>query len=1330
MCSNTCYKILLGCLFLTLTWGKGIAQNINPDRGLPYFKTFLDKDHGGRQQSYDFAFDKRGIVYVGNSDGVLEYDGTRWNKISINSTRHILTLDYDTNRDRMYLGGYTEFGYFDANHPRKKEYKSLLPLVNPEEREFTKIKDCRTNGSHTFFLASERIFVFDGKTIQSFDPNEFVTNNSDEDSQPLFRTLFVIDNTPYVVHSSAGLLKWTTSGFERVENGSFFEQIANIRFIKPYQNNTFLLGTENGNLYTFDKSIESFNPFKTEADDYLKERKLTNGVVLNNGSIGLTTVTGGFLIVDNQGKWIQLLNKNADLPANYVLAAKQAPKGAIWLAMNSGITRVEWPPVISIIDDRLTNFDEAYTITRFNDDLYVGTPSGLFKKTRPIIESLKDKPLISTSSFQKMSDSTYLIYYIQQISNQLGIASNKGLFLYDPESNQKKSISSSPTLAILPSNDPDLFHIIFPNAYTQLRYNKAKALFELQDSTYSFKELLHEIVIGTNNIWYIAGQSIFRQDLGSTGIANSFTELKEDIGLPDKGQYGGALFDGRFTVGTTKGAYRYIEDQQQFVPDTTVNNLFEGINIFYGHKQIDENSFWISYQDDEDNSIARISKKTEGKYEGQFAPFNRISQTVDSYTYRDPIDSTITWIAAVEGLLHYDHHLHKQKKYNAGDVIIREVHTIQNDSLLLSNVSTRSQVTEFPSDRRSLRFLFALPGNDAQNLTTYKYYLEGFDKSWSMWTSSTQKDYTNIPPGEYTFYVKAQNAYGKESETAFFKFEIATPWYQSVLAYLLYVIFGIGGLVYIAIWYSNYRTEQRAIRMRAEQAEELAKLDRMKTNLLTNISHELRTPLTLVLGPLEQLRNRASELGEDWIRRLDIAQRNGNRLQQLVEQVLDLTRLDAQQLELDPANIELNAFLGRLTESFESMAEQQELSIKSSLTDTPIRLQADPDKLEKVIVNLLSNAIKFTPAGGSISVATKTNRQTVTITVTDTGRGISEDRLPYIFDRFHSTSEKISSGGKGLGVGLAITKEFIELHGGTISVESKESSGTTFTIALPHKEPNNDLDDYTLNTESKEIDTTTPSSASKKIVALDENPFTALVVEDNEDMRDYIADLLEDKNLVVETAQNGLEAQKRLSIIDPDLIISDIMMPEMDGFTFAEKVRKDPQFRLTPIVMLSARAEIEDRIQGYEIGVSDYLVKPFNEAELKARVNNLLHRKVERERYTQNSAESSEAHNSSLVEKIKAFVEANLSESKINVEQLSQEVNLSRRQLYRNLKAETGCTPAEFIREVRLYNARDILESKQNKTVSEVAYAVGFSTPSYFSKLFKERFGCSPSHYG
>lgn len=453
-------------------------------------------------------------------------------------------------------------------------------------------------------------------------------------------------------------------------------------------------------------------------------------------------------------------------------------------------------------------------------------------------------------------------------------------------------------------------------------------------------------------------------------------------------------------------------------------------------------------------------------------------------------------------------------------------------------------------------------------------------------------------------------------------------------------------------------------------------------------------------------------------------------MQELIEQVLDITRLDLKKMDLDFQKIEVVGFIKLITESFESLAESNGISLSTHLPDKKIYVALDKDKVQKIMVNLLSNALKFTANGGEVAVTLHTNESMFFIQVKDTGKGISEENLPLIFDRFHSDGRGFSNKETGLGVGLNLTQQFVELLEGNITVKSQEGKGALFTVALPIKAelfqklqlPEEEEDKITLT--DHETDTQKSLILGKHTA----HEVRVLLVEDNPDMRSYVSELLVNQKIQVLEAENGMEAKKILALTKPDLIISDIMMSGMDGFEFAEYIRSVPEFRFIPLIVLSALSGEDERIQAFDIGVSDYLIKPFNARELKARVANLLKLKFEREQARQEFHEKAEeiSENALLVKKLKAFVMEHVSESNISVEELCSVVNLSRSQLYRNLKAVTGFTPAEFVKEVKLRYARHVLENKKPRTISEAAYAAGFSTPSYFTKLYRERFGQHP----
>lgn len=635
-----------------------------------------------------------------------------------------------------------------------------------------------------------------------------------------------------------------------------------------------------------------------------------------------------------------------------------------------------------------------------------------------------------------------------------------------------------------------------------------------------------------------------------------------------------------------------------------------------------------------------------------------------------------------------------------------------------------------PYESNQISFAFSTLNFVDPSRNEYQYSLNS--DTWSTWSRNNTLQFTSLAPGDYTLNVQSRNSEGTISEGHIsYMFTIAPPWYLSGIALFLYFIFGASGLLYAGFRYSNFQNEQVRIRDQAKQTEQLKKLDQMKTNLLINISHELRTPLALVLGPIEQVADKIPQENVVLKNNLEAALRNGHRLQQLVEQVLDVTRLDADNMEIVPRKMELKSLLKRLLESFQSMADLKNIRLVAELPESEIPFEADPDKFQKIIINLLSNAIKFTPVKGTVTLALYPETEGVRITVADTGRGIEPDRVSRIFDRFHSTSERVSGGGHGLGVGLSISKEFVSMHGGSLEVESTPGGGSTFTVSLPirlYNIPSNS-DDFLYEI----VPVVGPAKPGIPSTGDSQNPDleTILVVEDNTDMLGYIVQLLNDGATNIITATNGIEGKKSLSLHKPDLIITDIMMPEMDGFQFIEYVRSVPAYRTIPIVVLSARAESEDRIHGYRIGVSDYLVKPFNQIELQARISNLLALKKEREEIQnesyENEIEPSDAE--TFIKTLHDFITKNISETEISVERLCDVANTSRSQLYRKLKSITGHSPAEFVREIKLDKARLMLEKRQKQTIAEVCYAVGFGTPSYFTRMFRTRFGKSPKEY-
>ncbi|MEP6362830.1 MAG: response regulator [Balneola sp.] len=516
-----------------------------------------------------------------------------------------------------------------------------------------------------------------------------------------------------------------------------------------------------------------------------------------------------------------------------------------------------------------------------------------------------------------------------------------------------------------------------------------------------------------------------------------------------------------------------------------------------------------------------------------------------------------------------------------------------------------------------------------------------------------------------------------------------------------------------------------------QQTEELERLHKMRSKLFQDISHELRTPITLISGPIRQLLNSKKELDEHTHKQLQLSFRNSERLKKLVEQIIELNRLESEQLTFHSTKINISGHLQILCASYESYIAEQGLKLNTSIPKEAVYAELDEDKFEKIINNLISNAVKFTSKGGIIKVSLVSESEFFSIRVQDNGIGIPESEIPYIFDRFKSASKTNVDYKEGLGVGLAITKEYTELQNGSINVQSSPGNGSTFIVRFPTADaPITEKNAETFETIPKGI--TSDTENEKPITP--EQPKTSsgtiLLVEDNPDMADYIVSVLEENHYKVQYAANGKKGLQKLTNVKPDLIISDIMMPEMDGMTFLKKVREMTDFTDTPTIFLSALSGIDKQLEGLRLGVNDYLVKPFNPEELICRIQNLIEFRKVRDKFTVSvSQDINPDLDDELIQKLTKLVESKISNTQFNMEELSAEVAMSRSSMYREIKKITGLSAGAFVKEIRLQKARQRLENNSVKTLNEIAGAVGFSTPSYFTKLYKKRFGKHPSEY-
>jgi signal transduction histidine kinase/DNA-binding response OmpR family regulator len=531
-------------------------------------------------------------------------------------------------------------------------------------------------------------------------------------------------------------------------------------------------------------------------------------------------------------------------------------------------------------------------------------------------------------------------------------------------------------------------------------------------------------------------------------------------------------------------------------------------------------------------------------------------------------------------------------------------------------------------------------------------------------------------------------------------------------------------LVVALVLYNRYTVKQKANR-------KLQDLDQIKSRFFTNVSHEFRTPLSLILGPLEEKLGRTQDENEK--ETLLLMQRNASRLQNLINQLLDLSRIEAGSMELHLEEGDIAGVLRLISGTFSSLAERKGISFIQEISDDVSSGCFDRDKIEKIINNLLSNAFKFTGEGGQVFFNVAISSSELVIEVRDSGIGIPPEKIDLIFNRFYQADDSITRGSEGSGIGLALTKELTELHRGTLTVSSKQGVGSVFTLTLPiSRSAHSDLPIKERKGESAATLNDLQRIADPSFDENDVRPIV-LIAEDNADMRQFIAGLLKDNYRII-TAVNGKEALKQAQSLVPDLVISDWMMPEMDGRTLCENLKTKGATSHIPVLMLTARADQSSKLEGLETGADDYLIKPFHTQELVVRVQNLIEQRKKlraifsREMILKPKEISLPSRDAEFLSGVISLLEKQYADPAFGVEEFAQAVNMSRMQLHRKLKALTDESPGDFLRHFRLERSRQFL-SVSGASVSEVCFKVGFNNVPNFSRAFKDEFGTTPTEF-
>jgi signal transduction histidine kinase/ligand-binding sensor domain-containing protein/DNA-binding response OmpR family regulator len=665
-----------------------------------------------------------------------------------------------------------------------------------------------------------------------------------------------------------------------------------------------------------------------------------------------------------------------------------------------------------------------------------------------------------------------------------------------------------------------------------------------------------------------------------------------------------------------------------------------------------------------------------------------------------------------------------------------------NGEAILQNSITETKAITLKHNQNVFSIEFAAISFFNPAKIKHAYMLDGFDKGWTIADNQIRKaSYTNLDPGSYTFRLKVAGEDGiwrKEQLTL--RITVLPPIWRTTFAYLLYGLIICGGLLYIRYRGIKKLKANFAVQQERQESQRMRELDLMKIKFFTNVSHEFRTPLSLILAPVGKLIGQTAE--SDLRKQLLMIDRNAKRLLNLVNQLLDFRKMEEHELKLNVHQANIIKFIEEAAYSFSDIAENKNITLNFVTQVELLITSFDQDKVERILFNLLSNAFKFTPEGGKVEVylsfseSNVPGNQFLEIRVIDNGIGIPREKLERIFDRFFQNDTPGSIVNQGSGIGLALTREFVNLHNGTIKAESTVNGGSCFTVLLPVS-PEHVLHTKDVNIQiqqtAEQPDDCLQAKTSVKVAKANAKKQTILLVEDNDDFRFYLKDNLKEHFNILE-AVNGKDGWQKALSLHPNLIVTDISMPEMTGTALCQKIKQDSRTQHIPVILLTALTGKDDEIKGLETGANDYLTKPFNFEILLYKIKNLLNQQVTLKKTYQKQvdvntvANNNEVQDEKFMKDLLRLIEEHIADTEFSVEELSSNMAMSRVTLYRKVLLMTEKTPVEFIKFIRLKRSAHLLQTT-HLNIAEIAYQVGFNNPKYYAKSFKLEYNMLPTEY-
>ncbi|WP_371195550.1 response regulator [Glaciecola sp. SC05] len=1305
--------------------------------GNPLTKIYSAKEHGGHNQNWTSIQDEDGLIYVGHTQGISQWDGKQWtNLLTPQSTpvRSITKFKGD-----LYFGTTDDIFKLQVNRSGALAKNSIInPQLN-NMQNFGEVWSSIANTDGVLFVTAEHTFFYDGERMHSVSEALSSKHNA-----------FVIDNAFYYkTRNLPFIYKLSTSkqaekvSFSQVQLPVKLPENARVMEILTSKDNKLTIFTEQHGVFQMDNDrlIQLRAP-----EDFAADIRLYDAILSSDGLYYVSSTFNGLFILDGNLNIIRQYTEDDGISMNTVFSVNEDLQGNIWLTGIPNVVSFRPPHLISQFKAGNTSTE----ILRFKN-----TSFGIFAAGNGIYKLSNNVNSVRPPYFMSLSSNINNSIDLVEFDDTLIRSGYGGVFelKFNPDQSalleenllintvQGRLVQYNPeTQSFLVSATDGAFSMQKENG--QYRYKNFST--ELNNLISLYRDKHDTLWLGTATSQLFALHDI--SDFGINAPIQRFTRNDglglgpvEIFNINDEAIFSsaGKLF--RFSENTIQAAELPMFNENWLSDSQLIDKIIQTPATATTPERL-----WY-------RKNGQSGYFEHGSDSDKWTEFTHIFDAIPDGGFNDLfVDSDdILWFVRDKAEMYRVDMAQIGRLPAMAPLNVRKIES--NNQLIDFKVAPGSRVELLPQ-QKNLRFSYASTDSSSPKPIEYRTRLaDGENANWSNWSQETYRDFTQLVPNHYRLQVQAKDAWGRTTET-YLDIAVIAPWYLTKTAYAIYAFISIMLILGFAWIVQNWRTAalesaNKALELKVqertkevnEKVEQLRQQQILKDRFFSNVSHEFRTPLTLTIGPLETLiTEHQSELSQAVKHLAKTALSNASKMLALVGQVLDLNRLEAGKLTLRIAQYDMAELLRNIGDRFENWAKQNGQVIQTVGCDEPLLLWFDIDQFDKCVSNLLSNAIKYSGHGSKIEMQLINKGSNAEIIVRDNGVGISEDAKLKVFERFYQdkTSENVST--PGTGIGLSLVKELMEIHFGEARLADTSDRGCCFVLTLKsgnqHFAAEQIIEPIEF-TQTALLDNDKPDAtniiqpAVGKIGGFkeDEDVTTLLIVDDNQELLNFISLRLSGSFRIIQ-AVNGQEGYNKACSDLPDLIISDVNMPIMTGLELATKIKTTPETKTIPIILLTAKATKREVVEGFSVGADDYLTKPFDTSELIMRVNAQINaRKLVRDDQRSKLPRSSDkAKPSTFKSKLEYIVAKQISEPSFNVEQLSASLHMSRDTLIRRCKKECGETPLNIIVQARISLA-DKLLSANEMSISEVAYACGFESLAYFSKSYKKHRGLSPS---